>query len=112
MRSHKWCNNTLLIVTKLWIFSGNNLSYKSSILSTSKFCDRFVNHQQQSKEGEELAQLSITSADYNKLSEEVERLQKQLAGMDDSRMETKSLNKAFVFVSKSTQMSDKKPSQL
>ena len=53
----------------------------------------FVNHQQQSKEGEELAQLSITSADYNKLSEEVERLQKQLAGMDDSRMETKSLNK-------------------
>ena len=52
-----------------------------------------VNHQQQSREGEELAQLSITSADYNKLSEEVERLQKQLAGMDDSRMETKSLNK-------------------
>ena len=52
-----------------------------------------VNHQQQSKEGEALAQLSITSADYNKLSEEVERLQKQLAGMDDSRMETKSLNK-------------------
>ena len=56
-----------------------------------------VNHQQQSREGEEMAQLSITSANYNKLSEEVERLQKQLAGMDDSRMETKS---------------DKKPSQL
>ena len=57
-----------------------------------------VNHQQQSKEGEELAQLSITSADYNKLSEEVERLQKQLAGMDDSRMETKSLNKYCICI--------------
>ena len=57
-----------------------------------------VNHQQQSREGEELAQLSITSADYNKLSEEVERLQKQLAGMDDSRMETKSLNKCCICI--------------
>ena len=57
-----------------------------------------VNHQQQSREEEELAQLSITSADYNKLSEEVERLQKQLAGMDDSRMETKSLNKCCICI--------------
>ena len=55
-----------------------------------------VNHQQQSKEEEELAQLSITSADYNKLSEEVERLQKQLAGMDDSRRVYEAATKQLV----------------
>ena len=56
-----------------------------------------VNHQQQqSREEEELAQLSITSADYNKLSEEVERLQKQLAGMDDSRRVYEAATKQLV----------------
>merc|ERR1712012_944597 len=42
------------------------------------------------------AQLSITSADYNKLSEEVERLQKQLAGMDDSRRVYEAATKQLV----------------
>ena len=55
-----------------------------------------VNHHQQSREEEELAQLSITSADYNKLSEEVERLQKQLAGMDDSRRVYEAATKQLV----------------
>ena len=55
-----------------------------------------VNQQQQSREEEELAQLSITSADYNKLSEEVERLQKQLAGMDDSRRVYEAATKQLV----------------
>ena len=77
-----WIHVTLKIV--VWL-GNSTLSMVETVVA--------VNHQQQSKEGEELAQLSITSADYNKLSEEVERLQKQLAGMDDSRMETESLNK-------------------
>jgi len=39
MHSHKWCNNTFLIVTKLFLAT---IFYKSSILSTFKFCDRFI----------------------------------------------------------------------
>ena len=50
----------------------------------------------QREEDEEEAQLSITSADYNKLSEEVERLQKQLAGMDDSRRVYEAATKQLV----------------
>ena len=51
---------------------------------------------QKEEEDEEEAHLSITSADYNKLSEEVESLQKQLAGMDDSRRVYEAATKQLV----------------
>jgi len=40
MRSYEhWCNNTFLIVMKLF---STTIFYKSSIMSTFKFCDRFI----------------------------------------------------------------------
>ena len=68
----------------------------SSISKVETVVEVNHHHQQSREEEEELAQLSITSADYNKLSEEVERLQKQLAGMDDSRRVYEAATKQLV----------------
>ena len=45
---------------------------------------------------EELSAMSITSADYGRLTEEVERLQRQLSGMDDSRKVYEAATKQLV----------------
>jgi len=55
-----------------------------------------VNRCKEEELEEELSAMSITSADYGRLTEEVERLQRQLSGMDDSRKVYEAATKQLV----------------
>ena len=78
------------------IYQNMDEARRERLSSISKVETVVAVKQQNKEDEEELTQLSITSADYNKLSEEVERLQKQLAGMDDSRRVYEAATKQLV----------------